>query len=376
MSKSIPLLLLVLLFAHRSFAQDTPSIDQSIVAIRAAGKLGVGFDKAIVAADLLRQTPINNLTVLLDGLEGTNPIGENWIRGVVFDIVRRADSIPVETLAKYTIDPSNNPTGRGLAMELIQKESPATAKKLISNCLDEVSLPLREMAVQQKIDQAKNIEKKDPESAKTNYREALAAARQPQQLESIVKALRKLGDEDVSINSAFAMIGQWNSLAPMNNKNGVGYDTEYGPEKEFVDDGSVDLDQDHPGKEGSISWTKTVATGDKGEVDLAVAYDKEKGAVCYLYAEFESSTSRPAQARLGSANANKVWVNGKLVMANKVYHSGEMIDQYVANVQLEKGTNRILLKICQNEQTDSWAQAWSFQFRITDPSGEALHSGD
>jgi len=368
--------LFALLVAPQSFAQDVPTIDQSIAAIRGAGRLGAGFDKAILAANQLRQTPINQLAVLLDGLEDIDPIGENWIRGVVFDVVRRADDVPVATLANYAMDRSNNPTGRGLAMELIQKDSPDKAVKLISKCLNEVSLPLREMAVQQKIDNAQEIEKENPKTAKAAYREALIAARHPQQLETIVLALRKLGDEDVSIGSAFAMIRPWDSLAPMNNENGVGYDTPYAPEKEFTDGGSIDLGAKHKGKDGAISWRKTTATGDKGEVDLAVAYDKEKGAVCYLYTEFDSSISRPAQARLGCINANKVWINGKLVMSNEVYHSGDLIDQYVAGVELNKGTNRILLKICQNEQTQSWAQDWKFQFRITDPTGAAMRSGD
>jgi hypothetical protein len=51
-----------------------------------------------------------------------------------------------------------------------------------------------------------------------------------------------------------------------------------------------------------------------------------------------------------------------------------MIDQYLADFELKKGTNRILLKICQNEQNEPWAQDWKFQFRITDRNGKALRS--
>jgi hypothetical protein len=79
--------------------------------------------------------------------------------------------------------------------------------------------------------------------------------------------------------------------------------------------------------------------------------------------------------RLGCINANKVWVNGKEVMATEVYHSGSMLDQYIAKCELKKGTNRVLLKICQNEQTESWAQDWQFQFRLTDLTGKGLRSG-
>jgi hypothetical protein len=43
---------------------------------------------------------------------------------------------------------------------------------------------------------------------------------------------------------------------------------------------------------------------------------------------------------------------------------------------LKKGTNKILVKTCQNEQTESWAQDWKLQIRITDTAGKALSSGD
>ena len=78
------------------------------------------------------------------------------------------------------------------------------------------------------------------------------------------------------------------------------------------------------------------ASGDDGIVDLAAAYDKEKGAVAYLYAEFDSPTDQPAEVRLGCINANKVWINGKEVMANEVYHAGSMLDQYIAPCELRR----------------------------------------
>jgi hypothetical protein len=377
MPKFIRVLLLFSCFIPiSSIAQDSQPLRGAIESLREAGKIGAGFDQAMVAATELRQIPIDRLTLLLDAMADANPIAENWIRGVVFDVVRRADSVPLAMLTTYAMDEANNPTGRGLAMELIRNQSPTTAESLIAKCLNDPSLPLREMAVQQQIDAAKAVEKDEPEQAKAVYAVVLVAARHPQQLETIVDSLRKLGDEQVSIGSAFAMIPTWKSVAPFDNVGGVGFNTEYPPESEFVKDGKVDLDAAYPGKSGPIKWQEVAAVGDKGVVDLAAAYDKEKGAVSYLYTEFESSETRPAQLRLGCINANKVWLNGEPVMANEVYHAGSMIDQYIANVELKQGTNRVLLKICQNEQTESWAQEWEFQFRVTDPTGKALRSGD
>jgi hypothetical protein len=53
-----------------------------------------------------------------------------------------------------------------------------------------------------------------------------------------------------------------------------------------------------------------------------------------------------------------------------------MFDQYVARGRLKQGRNRILLKICQNEQTEDWAQVWAFQFRVCDLAGKGLNSAD
>ena len=78
--------------------------------------------------------------------------------------------------------------------------------------------------------------------------------------------------------------------------------------------------------------------------------------------------------RLGCINAHKVWINGQLLTANQVYHSGMEIDQYQASCQLKQGKNTILVKICQNEQTESWAQRWQFQLRVCDKTGTAIAS--
>jgi hypothetical protein len=39
---------------------------------------------------------------------------------------------------------------------------------------------------------------------------------------------------------------------------------------------------------------------------------------------------------------------------------------------LQAGKNVILVKVCQNEQTESWAQRWEFQLRVCDSIGAAI----
>jgi hypothetical protein len=180
--------------------------------------------------------------------------------------------------------------------------------------------------------------------------------------------------ETVSTPEAFALITKWQSVAPFDNVGGVGFDSTYPPEQQFAASKSINLSDTYPGKAGNVHWQAVEGSATEGKVDLAAAFNKEKGAVAYLYAEFHSPNDQPAQARLGCTNANKVWLNGKEVMSNEVYHSGNMIDQYIAPVELKQGVNRILLKICQNEQEEPWAQEWDFQFRLTDPTGKGLTS--
>ena len=358
---------------HDAYSQDDASLNAALDSLRQVGKEGEGYSKAIPAANQLRQTSASKIDTLLNAMADTNPVAENWLRGVIFDVARKSSKPMATGLQRYAMDQSNNPKGRGLAMELLQKEAPQTASKLISSCLNDPSLALREMAVEQAIIGAENTSKQNTDQAIADYRVALAAARHPRQLARIIKALGKLGEE-VSTADAFVLLTDWQSLAPMNNIDGVGFNMAYAPENEFQTSGILDLKAEHEGKEGKISWQPIAGSPDLGEVNLAEAYNKEKGAIAYLLTEFKSDQDRPAQARLGCINANKIWINGKLVMQNEVYHAGSMIDQYIADFPLKKGINRILLKICQNEQEESWAQDWKFQFRITDPSGKGLAS--
>ena len=371
-----PLTLLLLLgvtTARKSQGQDAIKTNKAINALRQVDKEGKGFAEAIPAANLLRKTEAEKIDVLLDAMTDTNPVAENWLRGVIFDVARQAKQPMAAKLKAYALDQANNPTGRGVAMELLLKESPQTANELITGCLNDPSLALREMAVEQAIERAQQLAKDQPDLAIADYQKSLASARHPRQLARIIEALGKLG-KDISTADAFVLVTDWQSVAPFDNVNGVGFDKPYAPEKEFQSSGTIDLKTKHTGKNGNINWQTITGSPDLGEVDLADAYDKEKGAVGYLFAEFESDEDQPAQARLGCINANKIWINGKLVMQNEVYHAGSMIDQYIADFPLKKGTNRILLKICQNEQEESWAQNWKFQFRITDPSGKGLAS--
>ena len=97
-----------------------------------------------------------------------------------------------------------------------------------------------------------------------------------------------------------------------------------------------------------------------------------KGVVMYCTTTFESRSARAIELRLGTPNAWKIWVNDKLVFGRDEYHRGTRIDHYQLNANFKKGRNTILIKLCQDHQTQSWTKEWEFQMRVCNPTGTAL----
>jgi hypothetical protein len=99
-----------------------------------------------------------------------------------------------------------------------------------------------------------------------------------------------------------------------------------------------------------------------------------KEVTAYAYHDFHSSEERPAQLRLGCKNAWKIWLNGEFIFGRDEYHRGAQMDQYILPAELKKGSNSLLIKLCQNEQTEDWTVEWEFQLRVCDETGKAIHS--
>ena len=120
---------------------------------------------------------------------------------------------------------------------------------MLSDLLNDPSLAIREMAVEQAIGNMQALAEDQADAAIGIYRDALTAARHPKQLSRIVESLGKLG-EAVTTADAFSLILDWKSIAPFDNEGGVGYAAVYAPEKQFASAGQIDLSQKHDGKAG------------------------------------------------------------------------------------------------------------------------------
>jgi hypothetical protein len=307
------------------------------------------------------------LPVAIRALSGASPTAENWLRSAIDAAAERLakdGSTPADALAAIVADSRESPRARRTAFEWLVAADPARRLPLLEAMIDDPSLELRYDAVAVLLDRAKQAE---GDAAKPLFDRALGAARSLDQVEAAAEALKKLGDE-VQLAERLGLVTSWQLIGPFDNRDGIGFDAVYPPER------NIDTSKTHPGKPDepkaeSVGW-KPYTTNDRlGEVDVNTAVGPFKGAVAYALARVESDDEREVEVRYTSRAATKVWVNGELVADNRVYHDGSEFDQYRAPAVLAPGENTILVKACQNEQTEPWAQVWQFALRVTDGLG-------
>jgi len=75
--------------------------------------------------------------------------------------------------------------------------------------------------------------------------------------------------------------------------------------------------------------------------------------------------------RVGGAHAIAALAYGTKTIprVDKIVGPG---NKYVAAAKLRAGENVVLVKVCQNEQTESWARGWQFALRVCDATGGAV----
>ena len=94
--------------------------------------------------------------------------------------------------------------------------------------------------------------------------------------------------------------------------------------------------------------------------------------MAYAAAEFRAANAADVELRVGTENACRVWLNGQMLLESPAYHSLPVMDQFIGRGKLRAGYNTILVKLCQNEQTEEWARNWQFQLRVCDATGKAI----
>jgi len=350
------------------------TMEQSILAIKAVGPEGKGNTEAASAWRQLSQADAASLPELLRAMDDANELAANWLRSAIEAIadrtLARGGKLPVSELRAVLGDTDRNPRARRFAYELIRRVEPGIAEEIIPRMADDPSLEMRYDAVQRLIQGAERLASETNTAEATGlYRRALDSAREVKQIQQIKKALDGLG-ASVDLPAHFGFLMQWQLIGPFDNTERKGFETVFPPEQ------AIELTAEYPGKAGPVRWAPFASEHEYGLINFNLPYGPLKEVTGYAYTEFKSEAARSAELRLGCKNAWKLWFNGKYVFGRDEYHRGMEIDQYRFPVELKAGKNTILLKICQNEQKETWTKEWEFQLRVCDARGTAILAVD
>ncbi len=378
----VPVLVGVSLIAGGSTARvpaspksaSADSVEKSLAVVRAVDKGGEGHLDAQRAMQSLAAADVSALPKILRSFDGAGPLAANWLRNAFETLadqnVRLKRPLPVAEIEAYVRGPSHDPRARRLAYEWLAKVDPTATARLIPGMLLDPAPELRRDAVALRMSEAAKVDAAhDQPRAVKLYREALAGALADDQVKAIAQALGKLG-EKVDISKHFAFLTHYSVIGPFDNHGGRGLEAVYPPENE------IRLGASYKGQIGNVAWQTVDSQGDYGIVDIAKQIKNYKGSAMYLLTHFQSPTAHHVELRLGTDNAWKIWVNGTKLFSRNEYHRGMALDQYRIPVTMKAGENVILLKLCQNEQTEDWAQIYQFQLRVCDSNGRGIASGE
>lgn len=354
---------LVAAFAPLAPAADTA---RALAALRAVSAEGNGND----AAGLAWKTVVNQggaaLLPTLEAMKGVGPTPTNWLRTAaeaIAEAERNANRpLPADKLEAFLKDTAQSPAGRRVAYELVVAADPKAADRLLPGFLNDPSLEIRRDAV------AAALQKLDGKTADRTAELAklFPSTRDKDQVDEVAKELEKAG-RGPSLTEHFGFVTHWHVIGPFDSTGGAGYAAAYPPEA------AIDLKAKLKGKGGAELIWKPFVTADRyGMLDLNKALGKNMDCCGYAVATLTAAAETPVEIRAGSQNAVQIFLNGKRLFQREEYHHGTYMDQHVAKGTLKAGPNTLLVKVCQNNQKDSWAQAWGAQVRLCDPIGGPL----
>jgi len=348
-------------------AGDGESSIQTILKIDRGGE---GHATAVAALKELSQEPTDALLPILHGMDRANPLAANWLRGAFQTIADRGSkqnaTLPLQELEQFVLDRTHAAAARKLAFDWLVLLDPLAADRLVPTMIDDPGAELRRESVQRLIDQAiEASEAGQAAESKQLFQRAFAVALDPDQLDRLAQSLTDLGEKP-DMQRQLGLLDDWWLIGPFDHRGGVGFDAIYPPERE------VRLQADYAGLDQQVAWFRKESGHPRAVMDLNRLVAPLRGAVFYAYREFNAAQPQSVEIRLGTPNGWKLWVNGELVFAREEYHHTMQMDQYRLATRFVTGTNRILLKICQNEQKQEWAQRWQFQMRVCDSSGAAV----
>ena len=346
---------------------------------------------AVVAPawQLVADAGYNDLPSIFAALDKASPVAANWLSMAVDRIVAthsdRGDPYPFDLLQATALDQAHGLVTRKTAIDLLERADPELVTRLQPQLLHDREAELRYGAVEQAIAEAERATQGEEQSAEQQlalWQRLLDAARDPSQVRTIARALQQLGQE-VDTAAHFGYLLDWHVIGPFDNTGAQGFDTAYPPEamaRQMLDMRPEDVFAAAPveGKSGPVAWRPVAAGAAGGGVYLneqILNVIKRWGVGLHV---FVSDSDRPAEIRLRVQNSFKVWLNGELLLAQPVGHTGNSFDQYVVPATLRRGNNWLLIKSCQVDLRGpgEFYDVWHFSVRVCDSTGGAILSLD
>ena len=354
-------------FVWAAFLASLPSVASAadeaiakpIAALKAVEREGKNNDTVGLAWSGLVGQGAAALLPTLEAVDDANPTAANWLltaAGAIAEAETKANrKLPFAKLTDFLKSTKNAASARVLVFGLFP-EAERTA--MLSTFLNDPSMDLRRAAVAAEFEKAKS---------KEDLERVLGFAREQDQVEAIAKKLDADHKVKVSLAEHFAFVTHWNIIGPFASERGKALTLKDSPEE------SGDLKENLKGKaDAEVKWKSVVSRDRFGTVDFNKEIGKHYDVAAYATAVIQADKDGPADIRVTSPNALQVFLNGKKVFEREEYHHGENMDYHIGKGMLKAGTNTLVVKICQNNQKDQWAQSWKFSARVCDSTGAPL----
>ncbi len=366
----IPGLMAAIAVATAARADD---VSDAVTVLQSVEPGGKGAAAAREAIELLADAGDRALLPVLNGFKGSSPLAANWLRNAFEAIAEGTRTagreLPANKLEAFIRDQTQSPMARRVAYESLKIQDTDIEARLIPELLLDPNPEFRRDAVAKLIDQASAAT--DASVGTPLYRKAMQGAVHEDQVQKIAQALRKNG-ETVDIQRHFGFLSRWSVVGPFDNKDEKGFAVAYPPESEAAASKGKNFAADYDGQLGKVQWKPLASDDDYGVVDIAKQIENYKGSLMYATTKWNSPSDQQVEIRLGTPNSWKLWINGIQVFEREEYHRSSAMDQYSVPVTLRAGENFLLLKVCQNEMPQDWAQRYQFQVRISDSTGSAI----
>ena len=353
-------------------AADNEDLKSAIHTIRRVGPEGKGSAEAAEAWKVLVRSPIEQLPLLLAGMDGATPLARNWIRAAVDEIVDSAERgkkpLPTIGLETFLVDTKHDPQARRLAFDLLVQQDKTASDRFLPKMVHDPSPELRRDAIGRVLDDAEKVFSAEKKAeARSLFQKAFLAARDKDQIDKAAQRLKDLG-QAIDLAKQLGFILNWKLIGPFANVEQKGVETPYPPEK------ALNFRAEYDGKEGKVGWNDYVSKEENGIVDLNIGVGQHTEAVGYAATEFTSPASRDVEIRIGCYTGFKLWVNGELALHRADAYTGMRFDHYRTRIRLREGKNTLLMKVCTDVPPPQVPKLWRFQLRVCDADGAAILS--